>query len=91
MRPEGFTRPCRTSNITPYQIITHPADIPERGSSNGGVFHRGQIVWTQSSEASQTLAHTTAGFVDGLGYVLLDPRYLKEAEIVSSPLELTAS
>ena len=83
LRPADFIRPCRTINITPYQMIASPADLPERGSSNGGVFHRGQIVWTQESPTPTSVPHTAIGFVDGLGHVLVDRRVLCPAEIAT--------
>ncbi len=86
MRPADFTTPHRTSNITPYQMITNPSDLPERGSSNGGVFHRGQIVWTQDSPAHTSVPSTTLGFVDGLGHVLVDPRFLKRVDPAGAAL-----
>ncbi len=84
LRPADFIRPCRTVNVTPYQMIASPADLPERGSSNGGVFHRGQLVWTQESPAPVSIPHVAIGFVDGLGHVLIDPRVLRPAEVVTS-------
>lgn len=80
LRPADFTKPHRTSRIAPYQIINSPADLPERGSSNGGVFHRGQIVWTQESPAPVPIPNTAIGYVDGLGHVLVDQRLLRLVE-----------
>lgn len=77
LRPADFTKPHLTTNVTPYQMIASPADLPERGSSNGGVFHRGQVVWMQEAPASISVPNTTIGFVDGLGHVLIDPRVLR--------------
>lgn len=76
-RPADFSKPHRTVNVAPYQMITSPTDMPERGASNGGVFHRGQIVWTQESPAPFSVPNTAVGFVDGLGHVLIDARVLK--------------
>lgn len=84
LRPADFVRPCRTVNVAPYQMISSPADLPERGSSNGGVFHRGQLVWTQESPAPYSIPHTAVGFVDGLGHVLIDPRVLRTVEAALS-------
>lgn len=84
LRPAGFTKPHKTTNVAPYQMIASPSDLPERGSSNGGVFHRGQIVWVQESPAPISVPNTAIGYVDGLGHVLVDPRLLKAAEM-SSP------
>lgn len=84
LRPSDFSKPHRTTNITPYQMIASPADLPERGSSNGGVFHRGQVVWIQESPAPTWMPHTAVGFVDGLGHVLIDPRILRSADATAS-------
>ena len=81
LRPADFSKPHRTTNVAPYQMITSPTDLPERGSSNGGVFHRGQIVWTQEAPAPVSLANTAIGFVEGLGHVLVDRRFLKLTEV----------
>lgn len=83
LRPADFTTPYRTSNVTPYQMINNPTDQPERGSSNGGVFHRGQIVWTQESPATNSTSLAAVGFVDGLGHVIVDSRFLKKADVLS--------
>ena len=80
MRPADFTKPFRTINVAPYQMIASPSDVPERGSSNGGVFHRGQIIWTQEAPVPISVPHTTIGFVEGLGHVLIDPRLLRSAD-----------
>ena len=63
-------------------MITSPSDLPERGSSNGGVFHRGQIVWVQESPAPVSVPYTTIGYVDGLGHVLIDQRVLRVMDTV---------
>lgn len=84
LRPADFTKPHKTTNVTPYQMIASPSDLPERSSSNGGVFHRGQLVWVQESPKPVSLPHTTIGFVDGLGHILIDPRVLRLAETVHS-------
>lgn len=84
LRPNDFSKPHRTTNITPYQMIGNPAELPERGSSNGGVFHRGQVVWMEESPAPFSIPHTAIGFVDGLGHVLIDRRVLRaDASILS--------
>ncbi len=80
LRPAEFIHPYLTVNIAPYQIISGPNDTPERGDSNGGVFHRGQLVWTQETPQPISSPHTAVGYVDGLGHVLIDPRVLKRAE-----------
>lgn len=84
LRPAEFSKPLRTIHVAPYQMITSPSDLPERGSSNGGVFHRGQIVWVQDSPAPADVSHTTVGYVDGLGHVLIDQRVLRLAEMMPS-------
>ncbi len=84
LRPSDFSKPHKTTNVTPYQMIASPSDLPERGSSNGGVFHRGQIVWIQESPAPISVPHTTIGFVDGLGHVLIDPRVLRMMDAVQN-------
>ena len=80
LKPADFIKPHKTTNVAPYQIITSPADLPERGSSNGGVFHRGQIVWTQETPTPVATPHTAVGYVEGLGHVLIDHRLLRRAE-----------
>ena len=84
-RPANFTRPSRTTHTTPYQMIADPGDLPERGSSNGGVFDRGQLVWIPDPPASLPVPHTAVGYVDGVGHVLIDHRVLRLSEIASSP------
>jgi hypothetical protein len=80
LRPADFVQPHRTVNVAPYQMIDSPTDLPERGASNGGVLHRGQIVWTQAVPAAVSIPNTAVGFVDGLGHVLIDARLLRRAE-----------
>lgn len=80
LRPENFSKPHRTVSVVPYQMITSPSDLPEPSSSNGGVFHRGQIVWTQKTPSSISVPHAIIGFVDGLGHVVIDSRVLRSVE-----------
>lgn len=81
LRPADFSKAHRTVNVVPYQIIPNPQDLPERGSSNGGVFHRGQIVWTQESPVAITHPNSAVGFVEGLGHILIDPRVLRTVDL----------
>lgn len=83
-RPSEFCKPYLTTNITPYQLVANPGEVPERGTSNGGVFHRGQTVWMQASPAPLSQPHTILGFVDGLGHVFVDGRILRAAETVGT-------
>lgn len=83
MRPAEFVHPHRTVNVAPYQMINSPTDTPERGSSNGGVFHRGQLVWTKENPTAVSSPNTAVGFVDGLGHVLVDARMLKRADALA--------
>ena len=83
LRPSDFVRPYRTATVTPYQMIAGPTETPERGSSNGGVFHRGQLVWTREIPLPVSVPHTTIGYVDGLGHVLIDRRTLRLTELTS--------
>ncbi len=80
LRPAEFTHPYLTVNIAPYQIINSPHDTPDRGDSNGGVFHRGQLIWTQETPKLIAKFRAAIGYVDGLGHVLIDPRVLKCAD-----------
>ena len=82
--PADFVHPHRTVNVAPYQMISSPNDMPERGSSNGGVFHRGQLVWIQENPTSIAIPHTAVGYVDGLGHVLIDPRMLRRADTLAA-------
>ena len=84
LRPADFTKPHRTTNVAPYQMIASPSDLPERSSSNGGVFHRGQIVWVQESPTPVSVPNTAVGYVDGLGHVLVDARFLKMVDMTVS-------
>lgn len=83
-RPSDFCKAHLTTNVAPYQMISNPVDQPERGNSNGGVFHRGQKIWTQETPARLSKPHTALGFVEGVGHVLVDARLLRPVEAVAT-------
>ncbi len=87
VRPPDSTQPHRTTHVTPYQIVTNPKDLPERGSSNGGVFHRSQLVWLPEMPEALSGPHTVVGFVEGVGHVIIDARVLRPADLASTHAE----
>lgn len=72
-KPEKFEKPYRTWCSIPYTMMLETSFQP---TSNGGVLDAGQLLWTRQTLPSPSSARVALAFVDGIGTVLIDPRWL---------------
>ncbi len=76
-RPEAFHQQYVALHNIPYLC----GDGSGSGTpSSGGVLGRGQMVWTEEIRQPSTPAKPTAAFVEGIGIISLDPRWLARAD-----------
>jgi hypothetical protein len=82
-KPECFRVGCVTSCNMPYGIDeTSRQEIP----STGGVLKKGQPVWLKESLTGRTLKTFVLAYVEHLGVVSLDARFLVD---FSNPVDST--
>ncbi len=86
LRPDVYRQPHVALQHIPY-ICGGGSTI--RDSSSGGVLGRGQTVWTSDNCQSKTYQSLTSAFVEGIGIVSLDPRWLVRADVLSERTEET--
>ena len=72
VKPETFQKPCVALRHVPYLF--------EENSPTGGVLGRGQTVWVQNDCDPQKAPHAARAFVENVGVVSLDPRWLVSAD-----------
>ncbi len=65
-----------TTHPVMYLLILEPLLLPAGG---GGMLPGGQVVWTKELFSGDEPPRTALAYVDGLGMILLDPRWLKHA------------
>ena len=72
-RPQAFQQSHVALRNLPYAYadgsLSEPSDL-------GGVLGSGQIVWTEQAFASRVRPSSAVGFVEGIGMVHVDPRWL---------------
>lgn len=71
-RPSAFRRPFSTARNIPYQCV----DRDGRGSESGGVLSAGQRVWLPETKKSVAEFAQTTAFVEEVGLVCLETRWL---------------
>ena len=71
LKPETFRTAHVTLHHMPYQMLA--------GHTEGGVLSRGRIIWTRDHAAASRPAHSTMAFVEEIGTVLIDSRWLRTA------------
>jgi hypothetical protein len=78
-RPDVFKQPYVAIRHIPYLCRDASGqDAP------GGVLSKGQMVWTQESYESKGYPPSAIAFVDGVGIVSLDTRWLVRPDILST-------
>lgn len=75
-RPKSFQWPFAASRNIPYQCV----DGEGQGSASGGVLSEGQKVWLSSDVRSTEQFAQTMAFVEGVGLVCLETRWLIPVE-----------
>jgi hypothetical protein len=78
-RPDVFKQPYCAIRAVPYLCGDGSAQ-----DSSGGVLGRGQTVWTKEAYESKGYPASAVAFVDGVGIVSLDTRWLVRADIIST-------
>ena len=79
-RPEEFQQPHVALRNIPYLW----ADASTRDKlSEGGVLGSGRILWTQNACGSRTRSGDAIAFVDGIGTIFVDSRWLTKTKIVA--------
>ena len=72
-KPEAFQQPYTAAQNIPYLC----GDSSNHTSfSSGGVLGRGQVVWLHTPLKSKARSSEASAFVDGIGLVSLNPRWL---------------
>ncbi len=86
LRPKTFQEAHVAFRNIPYALNNGAS---EGNPQSGGVLSRGQTVWTRECFALGTCPESTTAFVDGVGLVALDPRWLVRADALQ-PTEIRA-
>lgn len=77
-KPHAFQQPYVAAQNIPYLCA---ASFSQASSCSGGVLSRGQVVWLSNSNNLSVRSHDAPAFVDGIGLVSLDPRWLVSSQM----------
>ena len=83
LKPPAFQQPCLATRNLPYINLE---EVAEMSLANGGVLGTGQTVWIEAS-SKPAVASCTA-FVEGIGLVKVDARWLAKTEAVARQPEV---
>ena len=72
-KPQVFQQANIAVRNLPYTVLE---DSLRDSVDTGGVLGSGQLVWTESSLTARPHPHSAIGFVDGIGMIRVDPRWL---------------
>ena len=75
-RLPAFDRHYLVAQPIPYRFV----EPSGKTSSSGGVLQGGQSVWLENAIERKRLSPLVRGFVDSLGVIVVDPRWLKKAD-----------
>ena len=80
LKPDVFQQPYVVFRNVPYQGGDGAAadDV-----SSGGVLASGQTVWTQEPYNMQNRPQTATAFVEEIGIISINPRWLVRADVLS--------
>ena len=73
LKPQVFQQANVALRNLPYTVLEGSFRDP---IDTGGVLGSGQLVWTESSFPAQPRPHIARAYVDGIGMVMVDPRWL---------------
>jgi hypothetical protein len=76
-RPQEFQKAYRATRNTPY-LRGSPLAL-----ASGGVLAQGKLVWLQSTFSAETRPISISAFVDDIGIITLDPRWLAIANLTN--------
>ena len=77
-RPQEFQAVCRAVQNMPYRFASGSSDD---AADSGGVLGKGQLVWTCRRENTTGRPTSITAFVDDLGLISLDSRWLTSEAI----------
>ena len=80
-RPDSFQLPYVVMRNLPYRSIQDSFEAEQR---DGGVLRTGETVWTVEDYRLGRCPRSATAFVDGVGVVALDPRWLAQANILAA-------
>ena len=87
LKPQLFQQANVTVRNLPYTVL----EGSFRDSiDTGGVLGSGQLVWTEDSVSIRPRLHIAVCFVDGIGMVHVDPRWLVALRAGSDNSSVTA-
>lgn len=73
LKPQVFQQAHIAVHNLPYTVLEGSL---RDSTDTGGVLGSGQLVWTESLFASRPRPHSAIAYVDGIGMVRVDPRWL---------------
>ncbi len=73
LKPQLFQKQHIATRNLPYIVME---DSLREAIDAGGVLGSGQVVWTETAFPARPRPHTAMAFVDGIGMVRVDPRWL---------------
>ncbi len=81
LKPQIFQQANVAIRNLPYTVLQESL---RDSIDSGGVLGSGQLVWTESSFTVRPRPCSAIAFVDGIGMVCVDPRWLTAPRDVSS-------
>ena len=73
LKPQVFQQANVAVRNLPYTVLEESL---RDSVDTGGVLGSGQLVWTEDSFAVRPRPHSARAYVDGIGMVMVDPRWL---------------
>lgn len=73
LKPQVFQQANVAVRNLPYTVLEESL---RDSIDTGGVLGSGQLVWTESLLPARPRPHSAIGFVDGIGMIRVDPRWL---------------
>lgn len=73
LKPQGFQQENVAIMNLPYIAME---DSLRESLDAGGVLGSGQIVWTETAFVTRPRPHSAMAYIDGIGVVRIDPRWL---------------
>ncbi len=73
LKPQVFQQANVAFRNIPYTVLEGSL---RDSIDTGGVLGSGQVVWTENSMKALPRPHSARAFVDGIGMVMVDPRWL---------------
>lgn len=76
MKPEGYRETCMVTSDMHYEV----RDGTQQGTHpRSGTLHKGRVVWVEKDPERCNAEPLVPAYAEGVGIVLLDPRFLVHA------------